>query len=272
MLIAVLSLGEGAARPARAEEGRAGRPARVRSEAARAAAAGGVTGLQSDALAVQPFVAGYGTQMDVTLPPERKAPRSLLDVAREQGLRAEGDTDPGDAAGAPERATAAPGAAQLPGFLAQALAPREQPGSPAGASRGFALASAAANEAHTCGLLCGERAAQTTDGCLACHAQSVDERRQVSAIPPSHAGSHPVEVSYAAAAQGRNPTGLRAPESLRREIALDPAGNVTCTTCHDGRSVQKDHLAVANPKLLCLACHDYGTFPSDLATYPLASR
>lgn len=82
--------------------------------------------------------------------------------------------------------------------------------------------------------------------CLACHDGS-------AAVPvPTGHGSHPVDVSYAAALSGRH--GLRpVAEIERRNFVLAFGKMVTCTTCHDGRSPLRARTSSTD---LCSGCHD----------------
>jgi predicted CXXCH cytochrome family protein len=260
-LVALLSLADAGQSPAQADEGRAARAQRPRSPAAAAAAAAAVAAFESDALAVTPIDGTYGTKMEVTLP------RPAGDASDREEREAEESAETNRPAAGPLLALVAPARqqrpllllvpqAQRPAFLSQQLAP----GTRIIAGDSFARA---ANEdlAHTCGLQAGRD--QDSQSCLACHSLSQDGRGRSVGPIPQHGGSHPVDVSYARAAEGMNPSALRPISELRHEVRLDAAGNVTCTSCHDGASAQKDKLAVSKSKHLCLACHDYASSKED---------
>ena len=85
------------------------------------------------------------------------------------------------------------------------------------------------------------------------------------AAPPDCLSCHQLPWSHPLGQYGGE--GLRPLDRLRPQIVLSE-GSVTCTTCHDGASTQKDKLAIYPVKNLCLACHDYGTSPADYAAFP----
>jgi hypothetical protein len=63
--------------------------------------------------------------------------------------------------------------------------------------------------------------------------------------------SHPVEVDYGAAA-ARHPRQYVSPRALPRDVPL-VEGKVACTSCHDGASRNRNHVAM--PQRLCESCH-----------------
>lgn len=166
----------------------------------------------------------------------------------------------GEAATHPARAEE--GWVSVPVAVASDEQPGEQRGEPAGAEafripRGEAAApaQAAADPAreHKSGCTLGEvdRAKTSAASCTSCHQH----------------GGHPVGMSYAAAAADpRNQ--LRPQHQLARQVVLGPAGEVTCTTCHDAAAGRKHKTALDSRKMLCLACHDVGTSPVDYAAFP----
>ena len=123
--------------------------------------------------------------------------------------------------------------------------------------RKSALEEAAPSTASTtastaaCVLDTADRARTPSSACTACH---------------QHQG-HPTGMNYAAAAYDER-TQLRPALHLPRQVVLGQAGEVTCTTCHDGRSVREHKTALDGNKALCLACHDYGTSAQDFAAFP----
>jgi hypothetical protein len=97
-----------------------------------------------------------------------------------------------------------------------------------------------------CELRYVDRGTSLASRCLACHDGSAG-----TPVATGH-GSHPVDVSYAAALADRG--GFRpVAEIERRNFVLAFGKMVTCTTCHDGRS--RLH-ARTSSKDLCTGCHD----------------
>jgi len=67
--------------------------------------------------------------------------------------------------------------------------------------------------------------------------------------------SHPVDVDYRLAAT-RKP-GMLHPAAALPENLMLPSGKVTCVTCHDGASREKNHVSVSMSRSrLCGSCHD----------------
>ncbi len=93
-----------------------------------------------------------------------------------------------------------------------------------------------------CTLGVADRAHTPSSRCLACHDGSAAR---------SLGASHPVEVSYLAAATSAGPTAM--PPAPPAELPL-VEGRVACTTCHDGRAPLPARTALAGDAL-CYACH-----------------
>ncbi len=93
-----------------------------------------------------------------------------------------------------------------------------------------------------CTLAIADRAHTPSSRCLACHDGSAAR---------SLGASHPVEVSYVAAATTAGATAL--PSAPPPELPL-VEGRVACTTCHDGRAPLPARTALPGDGL-CYACH-----------------
>jgi predicted CXXCH cytochrome family protein len=103
-----------------------------------------------------------------------------------------------------------------------------------------------------CGLDTADRQTATVDSCSACH----------------QSDGHPVGMHYASVAQEGNPAALRPLSQLVPQIVLDSEGRISCTTCHDGASTRPHKTALDSRKMLCLACHDFGSSEQDYAAFP----
>lgn len=107
----------------------------------------------------------------------------------------------------------------------------------------------------TCELARVDRRTTSSLSCLACHdgtgGPGVEYRAEFEMGEPGRSMSHPVHVDYRAVA-ARQPDRYRPATALPPEVPL-VAGRVECTTCHDGGSPDRQHVArVAD---LCQACH-----------------
>jgi predicted CXXCH cytochrome family protein len=113
-------------------------------------------------------------------------------------------------------------------------------------------ASATAAPTGNCGLAWAPRA--TTDGsnCLSCHALADTPAGRI--MRRHAAGDHGGGIDYQVARR-RGALHLRATEELSSEIVL-VGGRVTCTSCHDGASGERKHLATRGGMAsLCVSCH-----------------
>jgi cytochrome c peroxidase len=99
---------------------------------------------------------------------------------------------------------------------------------PDGTAQNPAARPARAGAAPGCLLFTSEAARADAERCMACHRLS---------------RTHPVDLDYAAA-QGRQPSSLRAPGAVVRRGVFLPDGQIRCVTCHDARSPWKDRIAL----------------------------
>ena len=106
-----------------------------------------------------------------------------------------------------------------------------------------------------CALFTEGRYAATTRSCLGCHDGSVGVAIQMGGGVPGQVGhSHPVGVDYASAAR-RQPGRYRERRQLPLSLLL-PEGAVTCVTCHDASSVQRNAVVIPLSRSeLCFTCH-----------------
>jgi len=97
-----------------------------------------------------------------------------------------------------------------------------------------------------CQLGSVDRASTPSRLCIGCHDGTVTAAGGVALR-----GEHPVGVHYQAAL-------ARRPEMLRPVPAalVLVAGRIECTTCHDGASPERFHIALPMARsALCLSCH-----------------
>jgi len=116
-------------------------------------------------------------------------------------------------------------------------------------------------ETTLCALGRVNRAQTDTRTCLGCHDGT--SATGVAYQRPSELGrsgqsamhsSHPVDVDYQLAAMKK--PGLLHPSGGLPENLLLPHGKVTCVTCHDGASREKNHVSVSMSRSrLCSSCH-----------------
>jgi len=117
-------------------------------------------------------------------------------------------------------------------------------------------------ETTWCALGRVNRAQADSRTCLGCHDGT--SAAGVSYQRPEELGrtgqsamhtSHPVDVDYQLAAT-RKP-GMLHPAGALPESLMLPHGKVTCVTCHDGASREKNHMSVSMSRSrLCGSCHD----------------
>lgn len=116
-------------------------------------------------------------------------------------------------------------------------------------------------ETTLCALGRVNRAQTDTRTCLGCH-DGTSATGVVYQRPGElgHTGqsamhsSHPVDVDYQLA-WSRKP-GLLNPSGALPENLMLPSGKVSCVTCHDGASREKNHVSVSMSRSrLCSSCH-----------------
>lgn len=96
-----------------------------------------------------------------------------------------------------------------------------------------------------------DRARTPSRSCIGCHDGSVGAAIPFQMRHSDLGASHPVDVSYDAAAAKK--PGEYVPSSrLPPDVPL-VEGKVACTSCHDGQSTEPRQ--VVNLPNLCLACH-----------------
>ena len=124
-----------------------------------------------------------------------------------------------------------------------------------------ALAASGARAANdgTCELSRADRQSATSRDCIACHdgSRGTAVGYRISGAQGPGPG-HPVEVDYGAAAS-THPNRFQPPSALPPGVPL-VGGKIECTTCHDGASPVRNHIAAVGNRAavvrdLCLACH-----------------
>jgi hypothetical protein len=87
--------------------------------------------------------------------------------------------------------------------------------------------------------------------CTSCHDGTIGPGVEFRMGPDDGGMSHPVEVDYGAA-YAKQPDKYVPPSELPENVLLVD-GKVTCVSCHDPASTERNH--VSRPASLCDACH-----------------
>jgi predicted CXXCH cytochrome family protein len=140
--------------------------------------------------------------------------------------------------------------AQGVGALPVAIGARSAPRARVGGGTG---SSSAPQEGAACPLQRGEvdRERASSTSCVACHDGTLGPGIEFQMRADGQGMSHPVEVDYWSA-YAKQPQLYTPPGALPPETPL-VGGKVACTSCHDPRSPDKNH--VAQTARLCESCH-----------------